>query len=198
MGPAIGAIVRSLYSDSKEEATKFIQSLPEDKRQEALRDAFHNLILGDEETGDSVLTQRAVASWMTEFPSGYWKGYLSWIFNATRPGVDDMLSWIEQQPPALREAVAAEYSPPFWKSPSEAIMGLLQVADPSLREQLLRATLKTLYADKARAAIATAPISSDQKNHLFEIIVSVETEKAQEERARAERARVEIDQGSEN
>jgi hypothetical protein len=176
----IRAIVRGLYLDSKEEAAKFIQDLPEDKRQQALSGAFRNFVLGvEEETGDTVLTQRAVASWMIEFPPAYWKGALSQLFGPTRKGDDDMLSWIEQLPPALHEAVAAEYTPPYWKSTSEAIMGVLQVADPRLRDQLLRATLQSEYPalDEARAAIANAPLSSEQKNYVLQMIVAVEAEK---------------------
>jgi hypothetical protein len=180
----IRAIVRGLYLDSKEEAAKFIQSLPEDKGQQALSGAFRNFILGvEEETGDTVLTQRAVASWMIEFPPAYWKGALSQLFGPTRKGDDDMLSWIEQLPPSLHEAVAAEYTPPYWKSTSEAIMGVLQVADPSLRDQLLRAMLKNLGPrfDEARATVTAAPTSSEQKNHLFEIIAAVKAEKDQDQ-----------------
>ena len=180
MGPAIGGVVLSLYIDSREEAAKFIESLPADKRPEALSDAFHNLILGvEEDTGDTVLAQRAVASWMTEFPPAYWKGAVARLFALTEEGSDDMLFWIEQLPSALHEAVAAEYAPPFWKSTSETIMGVLQVADPTLRDQLLRATLKNQHSDfdEAKAAIANASLSSEQKHRLLQIVATAEAEK---------------------
>jgi hypothetical protein len=183
MSSAIGAIVRNLYFDSKEEATKFIQSLPEDKRRDALGDAFHNLLLGDEEkTGDTALTPRAIASWMTEFPSTYWKGLLGRLFGFGGSGGDDMVSWIEQQPPSLRELVAAEYTASFEISPSKAIVRVLRVANPSLRDQLLRTMLKNLHPrfDETKAAVTTSPISSEQKKHLLEIIAAIEAEEDQD------------------
>lgn len=183
MDGAIGAVVCGLYLDSKEEAGKFIESLPEDKRADAIERAFHNLILGDEkETGDTMLTPRAVASWIIEFPPAYWNGTLGRVFRFSWSGAEDMLSWIEQLPPSVREAVAAEYAPPVGKSTSETIMPVLQVADPTLWGQLLRATLKNQYADfdEARVTIASAAISSEQKNHLLQIIAAVEAEEDQD------------------
>jgi hypothetical protein len=180
MDGAMGVVVRGLYLDSKEEAGKFIESLPEDKRADAIERAFHNLILGDEKgTGDTMLNPRAVASWIIEFPPAYWNGTLSRVFWLSSSGAEDMLPWIEQLPPSVREAVAAKYAPPLGKSTSEAIMPVLQVADPTLWGQLLRATLKNQNADfdEARVTIASAAISSDQKNHLLQIIAAVEAEK---------------------
>lgn len=183
MSGAIGAIVRSLYSESREEATKFVESLPLNKRTEALSDAFRNIILGvEEETGDTILTQRAIASWMIEFPPDYWRGTLASLFAVTRPGADDMLSWIQQLSPALQQVVAAEYSPPSWKPPSEAIMGVMQVLDPTLRDKLLKAALNNSSGtgDDFRAAVETLPISSEQKNHVLQIILTAEAEKESE------------------
>jgi hypothetical protein len=182
----IGAVVRGLYYDSREQAAKFIESLPENKRRDALSEAFRRLSLGGdgEETGD-VLTQRAVADWMIAFPPAYWKGTIGGLFGATRPGLDDMLSWIQQLPPDRRETVAAEYTPPFWKSTSEAIIGVLQMPDPVLRDQLFRATLQNQDRAlvEARNAIASAPISSEQKNHLFQMVAAAEAEKAQDQKS---------------
>ncbi len=200
MGPAIGAVVCNLYVDSKEEALKFIQSLPEDKRPDALTEGFRNLLLGDEEnTGDTVLTPRAVASWMVEFPPAYWKGALGRLFAFSSTGAAGMVSWIEQQPPSIRELVAAEFTTSFETSPSDVIVRVFEVTDPTLRDQLLRAMLKNGRPDFAetRAAITSAPLSSQQKNRLLQIIAAVEAEKDQEKAAQEERARAEIDQGSE-
>ena len=92
-----------------------------------------------------------------------------------------MVSWIEQQPASIRELVAAEYTAPFENSPAEAIMPVLRVADPGLRDQLLRAMLKNGGPDfdETRATITSAPISFEQKNHFFQIIAAVETETGQ-------------------
>lgn len=181
MSAAIGAIVRDLYSDSKEEATKFIQSLPENKRHDAFKEAFRHLVLRKEEdTGDAAITPRAIASWMTEFPPAYWRGALSGLF--TFSGAD-MLSWIEQLPPGVREAAAAEYAAPSEKSPSEKVLPVLQAADPILRDQLLRAMVNnfSLGFDEATIALSTAPISLEQKHHLLQIIAAAKAKKDQDQ-----------------
>ena len=178
MGEAIADVVRNLYFDSKEEAAKFIESLPEDKRPDALREAFRRFILVEEAgVGDPARTTQAVASWMTEFPPFYWKGALATVFRWSDPGEAGMLGWIERLPPALREAAAAEY-PPIGTSTSEAITPILRVADPTLRDQLFRATLinSSAKSKEAKAAVTAAAISSEQKNHLLQIIAAVEVE----------------------
>jgi hypothetical protein len=180
MSSAIGAIVRNLYSDSKEEATKFIESLPENKRPDAFKEAFRRLILLDEEdTGDAAFTPRAIASWMVEFPPAYWKGALGGLFISDAKGAANMLSWIQQLPPGVRAAAADEYSAPFAKSPLEKMMPVLQVPDPVLRDQLLRGIVKneSLSFDEAKAAIATAAISSEQKRHFLQLVAEVKAEK---------------------
>ncbi|MFZ1219229.1 MAG: hypothetical protein WAO00_08045 [Chthoniobacterales bacterium] len=183
MDAAIGAVVCNLYYDSNEEAVKFIEQLPENKRRDAIGHAFYNLILGTEEdTGDTALTPRAVASWMIRFPPAYWKDALGRVFQRNWPGDEEVLSWIQQQPPSIRDAAAAEYSPPFEKSTSESIMPVLQIVDPVLRDQLLRAVVKNRgpNSKEAKAIVTAAPLSSEQKNHLLDIMAAAETEKDQD------------------
>jgi hypothetical protein len=178
---SIGDMLRGLYYDSEEEARKFIQDLPDDAtRQAAFKAAFEYSILGEEEdTGEPKSTPRAFGNWLTEFPPSYWKGTLGQVFKWSRKPPEAMLAWIEQQPLAIREDVAAEYTPPFQKKPAEVLMPVLQVSDPLLRDQLLRAFFKHMDAvpDEARAALTTAPISAEQKNHVLQIIAAVEAEK---------------------
>ena len=181
MKDSIGDMLRGLYFDSKEEAGKFIEALPDDAtRHVAFKAAFENLILGEEEeTGEPKLTPRALGDWLTKFPPAYWEGRLTEIFKWSRKSPEAMLAWIEQQPLAIREAVAAEYTPPFQKKTPEALMPVLQVSDLLLRDQLLRAFFKHMDAvpDEARAALTTAPISAEQKHHVLQIIAAVEAEK---------------------
>jgi hypothetical protein len=200
MRVASGVIVRNLYHDSREEAAKFVESLPEEARPLALRDAFHNVILGDEkETGDTALTPQAVGSWIIQFPPSYWHEALGRLFRVSWGNAEEMLSWIQQQPPSIPEPLAAEYEAPFWKSSSDKIMPILQVADPILRDQLLAAIVVngSLELEEARTAIATAPLSVEQKRHFLEIVAAAKSRRDHEEAARMERARAEADQGSE-
>jgi hypothetical protein len=184
MKDSIGDMLRGLYFDSKEEAGKFIEALPDDAtRHAAFKAAFENLILGEEEeTGEPKSTPRALGDWLTKFPPAYWEGMLTEIFKWSRKPPEAMLAWIEQQPLAIREAVAAEYTPPFQKKTADVLMPVLQVPDPLLRDQLLRAFFKHMdtVPDEARAALATAPISAEQKNHVLQIIAAVETERDQD------------------
>ncbi|HKP01983.1 MAG TPA: hypothetical protein VJU77_01355 [Chthoniobacterales bacterium] len=180
MGPAVGSIVCNLYSDSKEEAAKFIESLPENKRAEALAEAFHNLTLGDEkETGDTVFTPRAIASWIIQFPPKYWHEALGRLFRFSWANAEEMLSWIQEQAPSIREPLAADYEAPFSNSPSEKVMPVLQEADVGLRDHLFRALLKneSLDFDEAMTAIGEAPLSTEQKQHFRQIIEAVKAEK---------------------
>jgi hypothetical protein len=199
MSTAVGAIVRNLYYDSKEEAARFIESLPEDKRPDAFREAFRHIILRDEEsTGEAALTPQAVASWMIEFPPAYWQGALGRLFGNDEKSSADSLSWIQQLPPGVREAAAGEYFAAFDKSPSEKITPVLQVADPVLRDQLFAALLDhSLKLDEARTAVSNAPLSVEQKRHFLEIVAAAKVRKDQETAAREERERAEADHGSE-
>ena len=184
MGPAIGAVVVCLYVDSREEAVKFVESLPEGKRPAALSEAFHNVILGDEkETGDTALTPQTVGSWIIQFPPSYWHEALGRLFRFSWGNAGEMLSWIQQQPPSIRETVAAEYEAPFADSPFEKIMPVLHVADPVLRDQLLKAMLnkESVDFDEATTAVTNAPISSEQKKHFLGIIAAVKNEKDQDQ-----------------
>jgi hypothetical protein len=181
---SVGDVLRGLYFDSKDEARKFIEDLPDDTtRHAALKAAFENSILGDEEeTGDREFTPRALGAWLTQFPPAYWQGTLGEIFKWSKKAPETMLIWIQQQDPAIRAAVAAEYTPPFQKKTAEALMPVLQVPDPLLRDQLLRAVFKHmdgLPAD-ARAALTAAPISAEQKNHALQILAAVEVEQKRE------------------
>ena len=200
MSGAIGVVVRNLYFDARDEANKFIESLPESKRPEAFKEAFRRLILSDEEsTGEATMTPQAIAAWMIEFPPAYWQGAVGGLFGNDERASADLLSWIQQLPPGVREAAAREYFMPFDKSPPEKIASVLQVADPVLRDQLLAAAVdnRSLDFDEARAAVATAPLSVEQKRHFLEVVAAAKARKDQEEAARMERERAEADQGSE-
>jgi hypothetical protein len=200
MSAAIGAIVRWLYLDSKDEATKFIASLPENRRPDAFKEAFRHLILMQEEdSGDATMTPRAIASWMIEFPPAYWQGAVGRLFGNDERASADLLSWIQQSAPGVREAAAGEYFAAFDKSPSEKIAPVLQVADPVLRDRLFSAMMenRSLEFDEARTAATEAPLSLEQKRHFLEIVAAAKARRDQEEAAQAERVRAETDQGSE-
>jgi hypothetical protein len=174
-----GDILRALYFDSKDEAQTFIENLPDEKRHDAFLHAFQWLIVGEEEnTGDPKRTPRAVGDWVTQFPPEYWKGTLTAIFKWNRKAPDSMLGWIEQQPLTIRAEVAAEYATPYKMKTPEALGPVLQVTDPALRDQLLKAMFKNrdTALDEARSAVRTAAITPEQMNHVLQIIAAVETE----------------------
>jgi hypothetical protein len=205
MADAVGAILRRLYSDSKEKAAKFIENLPEKKRPEAFREAFRRFILLEEEdTGDAAFAPRAIATWMTEFPPAYWEGSLGRLFGSDATGAANMLVWIQQLPPSVRDAAASEYWAPSDGSPSEKVSPVLQVPDPQLRDELVRALIKnqSLEVDEATTALNSALISFEQKQHLLQIVAAAKAEKDEEiarleAAAREEAARAENDHGSE-
>jgi hypothetical protein len=181
MNESIGEMLRALYFDSKDEAQKFIENLPDDKkRHDAFLDAFKFMIFGEEEdTGDPKRTALAVADWLTQFPPEYWKGALTSVFQWSKKKPEAILAWIAQQPLTIRPEVAAEYTPPFQMKTPEALGSVLQVADPTLRDQLLKAMFQHMDAvlDDARTAAGTAAITPEQKNHVLQIIATVEAER---------------------
>ena len=184
MKESIGDTLRSLYFDSKDEAQKFIEDLPDDnKRRDAFLQAFQNLILGEaENTGDPERTPLAVSDWITQFPPEYWKGTLASIFERSRKAPEAVLAWIEQQPSTIRPDVAAEYTRPFQMKTPEALGPVLRVADPLLRDQLLNAMFKHMNAilDEARTAVRSMTISPEQKDHVLQVIAAVEAERDQD------------------
>ena len=131
MKDSIGDVLRGLYFDSKEEARKFIEKLPDDqKRHDAFHEAFTNLLLSDEkETGEPRLSPRAVGDFLTEFPPAYWKDALTNVFKWNKRPSVEILAWVERQPLTIREAVAAEYTAPFQLKAPEAIAPVLQMAE---------------------------------------------------------------------
>jgi len=177
----IGNMLRALYFDSEDEAQKFIESLPDDnKRHDAFLAAFQFLIFGEEEdTGEPKRTPLAVADWVTQFPPQYWEGTLTSIFKWSKKAPEFMLTWIAQQPLTIRQEIAAEYTPPFQMKTPEALGPVLQVADPTLRDQLLKGMFKHMDAvlDEARTAVRTAAITPEQENHVLQIIAAVDAER---------------------
>lgn len=185
---SIGDMLRALYYDSNDEARKFIENLPDDKeRHDAFLAAFQNVLLREEEdTGDPKWTPLAVADWVTQFPPEYWKGTLTSIFKWSQKKPDAILAWITQQPLAIRQEIAAEYTPPLQMKTPEALGHVLQVADPTLRDQLLKAMFQQMDAvlDEARTAVRTAAIAPEQKSHVLQIIAAVDAERDQDCRAK--------------
>jgi hypothetical protein len=186
MKEPISDIVRALYFDSKEEARKFIEDLPDENiRRNAFQDAFAFMSVGEEtELGEPNLAPRAIGDWMTQFPPSYWKETLSGIFKWVQ-GEDapqPMLAWIAQQPLTIRDAVAAEYAKPFHKPMAEALAPILEVPDPTLREQLFVAMFKheTDPADQVKHAIEHAALPPAQKDYVLQIFAAVQAELADE------------------
>ncbi|MEO5722489.1 MAG: hypothetical protein ABIR71_13615 [Chthoniobacterales bacterium] len=172
----VGAIVRNLYSDSREEAAKFVQSLPEDVGADALREAFRRHPLGSEEAGDTVRTSRAFASWMTTLPPAYWQGALgSAFFSST-----EMLQWIEEQPLAIREKASEEFRSLGDSTVSDAA-AVFQSASPDLQERLLTAMLRNERhapsATEFQKSLDASSLSPSQQQRLLRILQLVSAEK---------------------
>jgi hypothetical protein len=190
MRDSMGNILRGLYNDAKDEARKFIEALPDDRiRRAAFRAAFENIMYDEvEDGGEPAFSPRAVAEWMVEFPPGHWKGRLQEVFKWSRKPPREMISWIQQQPPEIRDIVAADYTPP-WKAPAtEVLNAVLEVADPRLRDQLLEGLFKRSYdtpLEDIREAIAKAPLSAEQRAHVLQVMADVDSQptKAPDEEA---------------
>jgi hypothetical protein len=179
---SVGNILRGLYYDSKEEARKFIERLPDGKmKADAFHGAFENSIFFDvEENGEEEMSAQAVRDWMVEFPPAYWNGTLSETFKWTRKPAREILAWIERQPLAIRSAVAAEYVPGNDTSTSDVIVPILEVSDQQLREELLITLLKHTnpFFGEVGDKLDSAPISAEQKDYVLRLMARIETETA--------------------
>lgn len=179
---ALENILSALYLDSKEDGRKFIEQLPNDEaRHRAFRTFQFKVNFGTaEETGEPELTPRAISDWMTQFPPAYWRGHLSEILEHWKEGEpQDVFAWIEQPPAAIRDSVVAEYKKPFNKPTAEAIEPILQIADASLRGQLLSAMFKHMERtlDEAKDSITSSSLSPPQKEYVLQIFDAVQAEK---------------------
>ena len=179
-GSIAGDILRQLYLDTKEEAREFLAHLPDDKRRkDAFRAAFrHSLYYDEEEWGEPKLSPPAARDWMVQFPPAYWKNTLKSVFESSNKPTEEAISWIEQQAPEIRDAVAAEYQPPYQRPLSETLPPILRVADSRLRDQLVTAVFKnSQFTDEdLKNALAGAAISAEQKNHVLDILAQVNAE----------------------
>ena len=183
-GSIAGDILRQLYLDTKEEAREFLAHLPDDKRR---KDAFYRAFgispyYEEEEMGEPKLSPPAVRDWMVQFPPAYWKNTLRSVFQSSNKPPEEAISWIEQQAPEIRDAVAAEYEPPYQRPLSETLPSILRVADSRLRDQLVTAVFKNsqFTGKDLDDALAAAAISAEQENHVLEILAHVNAEANQE------------------
>ena len=182
---SLGTILGDLYYDDKDAARKFIEALPNDRiRHAAFRAAFEHRMYDEvEDSGDPNFSPRATADWMVEFPPAYWKGRLKDVFRWSRQPPQEMIKWIEQQPPSIRDLVAAEYTPPFESSAVDAFNAILKVTDPRLRDQLLEAIFPRSGEgiDDLHGAIANAPLSVEQRTHILQLRAEVDARPRQDE-----------------
>lgn len=169
-----GEILQRLYSDTKEEAREFIARLPDEKtRKDVFRAAFrHVLYYDEEEWGEPTLSPQIARDWMVQFPPDYWKDLLKPVFAASNTPTEEAISWIEQQAPEIRDAVAAEYQPPYERPLSETLPPIMRVADSRLRDQLVAAVFKNsaISSQDLDDVLAAAAVSAEQKNHVLEIL----------------------------
>lgn len=183
-GSIAGDILRQLYLDTKEEAREFLAHLPDDKRRkDAFRAAFrHSLYYDEEEWGEPKLSPSAVRDWMVQFPPAYWKNMLRSVFHSSDKPPEEAISWIGQQAPEIRDAVAAEYEPPYQRPLLETLPPILRIADSRLRDQLVTAVFKNsqFTAEDLDNALAAAATSAEQKNHVLEILAQISAEPNQE------------------
>lgn len=196
---ALENILSALYVDSKEDAKKFIENLPNDEsRNRAFRGVEFAVNFGTaEETGEPDLTPRAVADWMTAFPPACWRKHLSAVFARWTEGPpQEVFAWIEHQPAEIQVAVAAEFKKPTGKSTVETVNAVLQFARTDLRDRLLVAMFQNAGGSAWQMVeeMKRSSLSAEQRGHVLEIAAKVEGD---EQATRDERARAEKDQGSE-
>jgi hypothetical protein len=198
LSAGLGYLLSELYLDSKEETKKFIERLPNDElRHSAFRGFEMAVKFGTaEQTGEPERTPQAVADWMVQFPPAYWRGHLAEVLDHWEDDASQgLFAWIEQQPPAIRDAVAAEYNKPVGKPTLDAVSDLLHYANADLRDQLLMALFKNSASNmiQMREAIVSSSLPASQKRYILNIATKADA--AIEQQRAKERAT--DDQGSE-
>ncbi|HEX4630854.1 MAG TPA: hypothetical protein VH188_07790 [Chthoniobacterales bacterium] len=189
LGTAVSGTLSELYLDSKDEAKKFIEALPDGKaRHDAIQHAFASMARAGtaEETGEPERTPRVVAEWVTQFPPDYWNGTLRETFERWTEGPpEEVVAWIQSQSPEIEAFLANEYKRPLNKTATEAITTIVQFAEPNLRDQLITAMFRNAdqSLDQDKDSIAAASFPPEQKNHLLQIIARVEAEKSSNQNA---------------
>jgi hypothetical protein len=188
----LGELLSALYSDSKEEAKKFIERLPNDEqRHNAFRGCELTVQFGTgEETGEPERTPRAIADWMTQFPPAYWRGHLSEVLHYwDHVPPQEVFSWIEQQPSAIQDAVAAEYKIGVGDQVVDVVSALLQYGNTDLRNHLFMAMFQNSASDigQMKEAIAGSSLATAQKEEALQFAakaeVAIEQQRAREKAA---------------
>ena len=187
----LGTLFSALYLDSKEEAKKFIERLPNDElRHNAFRGCEIAVQFGTaEETGEPERTPRAVADWAVQFPPAYWRGHLQEVlhyWNHVPP--QEVFSWIEQRPSTIRNEVAAEFKLGVGDQVVDVVSALLQYGNTDLRNQLFMALFQNSASDIShmKEAIVGSSLSGAQKHEVLEFAAKAEV--AAEEQAAREKA----------
>jgi hypothetical protein len=168
-------LLAALYSDSKEEAKKFLERLPnDDLRHNAFRGFEFAVEFGTaEETGEPDRTPRAIADWMIQFPPPYWRGHLAEVFDHWNDGSQqELFAWIEQQPSAIRSAVAAEYKMPVGGKVVDVVSTLLQYGNLELRDQLFVALFQNSASsiDQMKEAIVGSTLPVSKKDFVLQFV----------------------------
>jgi hypothetical protein len=175
----LDSLLSALYLDSKEDAKKFIERLPNDElRHNAFRSFEFAVEFGTaEETGEPDRTPRAIADWMVQFPPKYWRGHLAEVFDHWNDGAQqELFAWIEQQPPAIRSAVAAEYKMPVGGKVVDVVSTLLQYGNLELRDQLFVALFQNSASnlDQMKKAIVGSTLPVSQKDFVLQFVAKAE------------------------
>jgi hypothetical protein len=193
----LGTLFSALYLDSKEDAKKFIERLPNDElRQSAFRGCELAVQFGTaEETGEPERMPRAIADWTVQFPPRYWREHLSEVLGYW-DAPQEVFSWIEQQPTEIQDAVAAEYRLVRTEDTVKTVTAVFQFARPDLQDRLLAAMFHNAGGSAWQVAeeIKKSSLPTEQRQRVLEIASKVEKDEAA---AREESARAENDQGNE-
>ncbi len=166
----------SLFLDSPDAASAFIQRLPTTELQhqaigEAVTMTATGVILGAlpewERSPDDVM------KWVLGFPDEM-RTELGPLAAAWRrkdaAGFD---AWLAQQPIQTRDQIMADYCMNAQLDTNEYMISVaMGITDPALREQSLRALVKSLGSDKQKITekLSELNIPSGQKKHLTQLI----------------------------
>lgn len=173
---AINGWAHLLFLRSPEEARSFLLRLPNEARNRAIREIGNNTTYGEYDPSRSdTRPAEDIARWIITLPKESWRAGLGTVLdNWESQNAAGFSAWLAQLPPDTRDEMVVTYCQSgVSKDPDRAIPLLLNMSDPTLRDQALRQYLADRLPssrDKAISVINKGVLSEAQKKQVINLL----------------------------
>ena len=173
---AINGLAHLLFLRSPEEARTFLLRLPNEARNLAIREIGANTTYEEFDPSRSeTRPAEDIARWIITLPKESWRAGLGTVLdNWESQNAAGFSAWLAQLPPDTRDEMVVTYCQSgVSKEPDRAIPLLLNMSDPTLRDQALRQYLADRLPssrDKAMLVINKSALSEAQKKQVINLL----------------------------